>query len=147
MGNADTFCPFCGAKLKKYPIRTQEPEPPKENTPSSEPSPPMSAFAPSGMGFPFLAVTLLIVACLFVDETTYSTFVLLTALGALSGAAGLALSIVGKIRNAMLGGNKTGNRLAKAGIFLNAGALVFAAFMVFLCLIFGLAIVAAKGMR
>ena len=136
VGEIDAFCPYCGANLKNAAPKIQAPaqaaEPPKANAQA-----PMSRFAPIGFSLPFLAVTLLIVACLFFNAESFSSFALLTVLGSLSAVAGLILSIVGIVRGNKSGGNQTGKRLAITGIVLNAVALFFAAYLLIFCLVLG----------
>ena len=138
MGEIDAFCPYCGTKLKNQTVKLQAPEPPKENAPSGErTNPPMSVLAPVGFSLPFLAVTLLIVACMFFNAQSFAAFSLLTVLGSLSAVAGFVLSIVGKVRNNKLGGNRAGKGLAISGIVLNAVALFFAAYLLILFFVLG----------
>ena len=130
MGEADTFCPYCGAKLNNISPAPVENTAPKENQPSDVQKPAkMSVLIPIGFSLPFLAFVLVIVLSI----SAYSAGVLLGALAVLSAAAGLIISIVGKVRGNKLGGNKAGNRLAIAGIVLSAVMLLFSAeaFLIF----------------
>ena len=142
VGEIDAFCPYCGANLKNAAPKIQRPaqaaEPPKANAPSDErANPPMSVLSPIGFSLPFVAVMLLIVACIFFNAESFSSLALLTVLGSLSAVAGLILSIVGIVRGNKLGGNQTGKRLAISGIVLNAVVLFFAAYLLILFFVLG----------
>ena len=128
MGQVDTFCPHCGAKLKQA---TPSPapgapkkaaEPPKENAPNGERvNPPMSRFAPTGLSLGVLGLVGAILS--FIN---FLFLIYCYTLVAIITIIGIILSIVGIAKNRKLGGNKTGKSLALTSLILNAGALAIA---------------------
>ena len=146
VGEIDAFCPYCGAKLNNNaptaPAQSATAPMPAPVAPAPMPAPApakMSVLAPVGFSLPFLAVVLLAVSFVFVEEH-FSTYSLFVFLGALSAVVGLVLSIVGVVRNNKLGGNRTGKGLAIAGIVLNAGAGLFALEMIVVWMILWIAL-------